>query len=86
MKKKILFEINNHLLKILGTHQFGEFGVWFIKEQCESKDNLYVLKVTTQGVDLVQAVLALPFQISGKDVKCEVLNVSGTLKGLKNKN
>ncbi|MFT4244706.1 MAG: Rpp14/Pop5 family protein [Candidatus Woesearchaeota archaeon] len=83
-EKKIVFEINNHLLKILGTHQYGALGVWFVKEQCDIKKQLLVLKVATSGVELVQAVLALPFQTSGRDVRCEVLNVSGTLKGLKN--
>lgn len=82
-EKKVLFEINNHILKILGTHQYGELGVWFVKEQCDIKQQLLVLKVSTSGVELVQAVLSLPFQISNQDVRCQVLNVSGTLKGLR---
>ncbi|MCH8519389.1 MAG: hypothetical protein LAT82_01400 [Nanoarchaeota archaeon] len=81
-EKKLLFEINNHLLNILGTHQFGEFGVWFVKEQCDMKHNLLVLKVTTSGVEKVSAALSLGLTAGQNNVRCSILKVSGTLRGI----
>ena len=74
----------SQLLQILGSHQYGEFGIWIIKEQFNKKEQQIILKTTPQGVDKVIASLSLGISINSKQVRAKILNVSGTLKGLKN--
>lgn len=81
---QISFSINQQLLQILGSHQYGEFGIWIIKEQFNKKEQQIILKTTPQGVDKVIASLSLGISINSKQVRAKILNVSGTLKGLKN--
>ncbi|MFP4401696.1 MAG: Rpp14/Pop5 family protein [Candidatus Nanoarchaeia archaeon] len=80
--KTLSYAINNYLLKQLGVYEFGNVGVWIIREKFNQQDQELVLKVSVQGVEKVRAFLALPFSIEKHTVHCECQRVSGTLKGV----
>ena len=76
------YALNEHFLKVLGAHFYGKEALWILKEQFKEKDQQLVLKVKSSGVELVQATLALGIQVEQKTLRFEVINISGTLKGL----
>ena len=80
--KTLSFAINNYLLKQLGAYEFGNLGVWIIREKFNYKEQELILKVKIEGVEKVRAFLALPFTIDKSTIHCECQKVSGTLKGV----
>lgn len=81
---EIIFAINAHLLKILGTMQYAQFGIWVVREKCDETTKQIVLKTTPKGVEYVRAALALGLKIKSHECRVEIVNISGTLKGVFN--
>lgn len=81
---QISYAINQQLLQVLGSHQYGELGIWLLKEQFNKKEQQIILKTTPQGVEKIIAVLSLGVSINSKKARAKTLNVSGTLKGVRN--
>lgn len=80
--KDIIFALNSHLLKTLGTLFYAEFGVWIIKEKCDEKEKYIIIKSTPKGVEYVKTALILGFCVKQDECRAQILNISGTLKGL----
>jgi RNase P/RNase MRP subunit POP5 len=68
---------------LLGSLDMSEHGVWILKDQCDEKNQVFVIKVSTKLKDKLLAALVLVDEINRFSAKCEILGVSGTLKGLK---
>lgn len=80
--KTLSYALNEHLLKVLGAHFYGEEALWIIREQFNQEKQQLVLKVKSSGVDKVKAALAFGIEIDKKIYRFEIKNISGTLKGL----
>ena len=80
--KTLSYHINAHILNIIGAYYYGVYGIWILKEKCNEKNQLLVIKMNSKVCELLQAVLSLPITINNEQVRVEILNISGTLKQL----
>ena len=82
--KEFSSTLNDELITLLGSIDFGKFGVWILKDKFDSKNQTAVLKVSTKGRDKLLGALALISKFGKDEVKIKIIKVSGTLKGLEN--
>jgi len=97
-KRYILFKINGEnkfnfkeiseglieeIILYIGIIDFGKHGVWLLKDQFNENKQIGVLKVSTKLKDKLIGVLNIINKINNKQICIEIINVSGTLKGLR---
>ncbi|MCA9486594.1 MAG: hypothetical protein KC548_02995 [Nanoarchaeota archaeon] len=84
--KELSEHINEQLLLYIGTIKKRKSGLWIIREQFEEARQEIIIRVSCTFKDKAIAALTLVSQINRKSVNLEVLKVSSTLKGLRQKN
>jgi len=86
-KKKLDFkEVSENLvdeiITYLGCVEMGKAGIWILRDKFDYDKQEIVLKCGTKSKDKLIGVLSLVYKLGQNDVKINVTNVSGTLKGL----
>lgn len=74
--------INEQIIIFLGAIEFGKSGIWILKDKFNFEEQTLVLKVSTQTCDKLIGVLSLLQKINNNLININIINVSGTLKGL----
>lgn len=84
--KEISENLIDEIISYLGLVDMGKAGVWILRDKFDFDKQEVVLKCSTKVKDKLIGVLSLVYKLGNKSVKINVVNVSGTLKGLeKNK-
>jgi len=74
--------LSSHLLTYLGIKEFGECGFWFLKDKFDYDTQQAIVKISLSSQKNVLGALGFLEEIEGKKVRCDVIKISGTLKGL----
>jgi ribonuclease P/MRP protein subunit POP5 len=80
--KELSEGVNEELLSLLGSIDFGIFGVWILRDKFDEKKQEFLLRVSIKGKEKTLSALALIDKVKTKKTHLEVLRVSGTLKGV----
>lgn len=82
--KKVSEDLIEQIILYIGAVDFGNEGIWFLKDKFDEKKQRGVLKVSTKLKDKLVGVLAIINKIDNIESKIKVLKISGTFKGLEN--
>lgn len=80
--KELSEGVNEELLSLLGSIDFGMFGVWILRDKFDEKKQEFLLRVSIKGKEKTLSALALINKVKGEKIHLEILRVSGTLKGV----
>ena len=80
--KEISESLIDHLILYLGAIDFSKSGIWILRDKFDEANQTLILKCSTNKKDKLIAILTLFGKISNLNCKLEIINVSGTLKGV----
>ena len=87
--KELSNTLTSEITYYIGAIDYGKAGIWFLKDKFDFNKQEFIIKVGTKFKDKLIGSLALITKLNSKDIKLNVIKVSGTLKNvntpLKNK-
>ena len=83
--KEVSENLNEQIILFLGAIEFGKSGIWILRDKFDFEKQELVLKVSTKLKNKLSGVLSLIQEINKTKINIDIINVSGTLKGLENK-
>ncbi len=83
-KKDVSKSITQSILRFFGEQGLSRMNLWFIEWDAEKKTG--IAKVERNSLDMLRTGFVLTREINGRPTLFHTLNVSGTLKALREKN
>lgn len=80
--KSLSENLNEQIINLIGTIDYGKAGIWLLRDKFEEEKQTLIIKVGTKYKEKLIATLLLIQEIDNKKTKIEIKKISGTLKGL----
>ena len=89
-QKKIEFKelsesLVDEIILYLGAIEFGKAGIWILRDKFNFEKQEFIIRVSIVSKEKLCGVLSLVNKIDNKNVKFNILRISGTIKGLSKK-